>query len=113
MVAIGVLVPLTFGRLGKSWRHAPRLKELVELVGPTLKNRPLGDTDRRAIDRRMQNIRTGHVQCEGTLRILGIIQDPRDGRRGGPRISSGLADRRPLKTVERPTRDSTTKSRIQ
>ncbi|KAJ5161993.1 hypothetical protein N7492_007385 [Penicillium capsulatum] len=29
MFAIGVLVPLSSGRLGKSWRHAPRLKELT------------------------------------------------------------------------------------
>ncbi|KAJ6156095.1 hypothetical protein N7497_004980 [Penicillium chrysogenum] len=29
MFAIGVLVPLSTGRLGKSWRHAPRLKELT------------------------------------------------------------------------------------
>lgn len=32
MLAVGVLVPLTFGRLGKSWRHAPRLKELAVSV---------------------------------------------------------------------------------
>lgn len=30
MLAVGVLVPLPFGRLGKSWRHAPRLQELAE-----------------------------------------------------------------------------------
>lgn len=30
MFAVGVLVPLSFGRLGKSWRHAPKLKELVQ-----------------------------------------------------------------------------------
>ncbi|KAJ5088588.1 Protein of unknown function DUF2347 [Penicillium angulare] len=29
MFAIGVLVPLSSGRLGKSWRHAPKLKELT------------------------------------------------------------------------------------
>ncbi|KAJ5970239.1 uncharacterized protein N7479_000157 [Penicillium vulpinum] len=29
MFAIGVLVPLSTGRLGKSWRHAPKLKELA------------------------------------------------------------------------------------
>ncbi|KAJ5493718.1 hypothetical protein N7463_009805 [Penicillium fimorum] len=29
MFAIGVLVPLSTGRLGKSWRHAPGLKELT------------------------------------------------------------------------------------
>ncbi|KAJ5948273.1 hypothetical protein N7466_001288 [Penicillium verhagenii] len=29
MFAIGVLVPLSSGRLGKSWRHAPKLKELA------------------------------------------------------------------------------------
>lgn len=34
MFAIGVLVPLSSGRLGKSWRHAPRLKELTQYVIP-------------------------------------------------------------------------------
>ncbi|THC93983.1 hypothetical protein EYZ11_006530 [Aspergillus tanneri] len=29
MFAVGVLVPLSCGRLGKSWRHAPKLKELA------------------------------------------------------------------------------------
>ncbi|KAJ5642361.1 hypothetical protein N7490_006361 [Penicillium lividum] len=29
MFAIGVLVPLSSGRLGKSWRHAPKLKDLA------------------------------------------------------------------------------------
>jgi hypothetical protein len=32
MFAIGVLVPLSSGRLGKSWRHAPKLKELAMYV---------------------------------------------------------------------------------
>lgn len=30
MFAVGVLAPLSFGRLGKSWRHAPKLKGLVQ-----------------------------------------------------------------------------------
>ncbi|KAJ5780020.1 hypothetical protein N7457_005180 [Penicillium paradoxum] len=34
MFAIGVLVPLSTGRLGKSWRHAPRIKELALFVIP-------------------------------------------------------------------------------
>lgn len=34
MFAIGVLVPISSGRLGKSWRHAPRLKELTLFVPP-------------------------------------------------------------------------------
>ncbi|KKK26943.1 hypothetical protein ARAM_003644 [Aspergillus rambellii] len=29
MFAVGVLVPLSSGRLGKSWRHAPKLKDLA------------------------------------------------------------------------------------
>lgn len=32
MLSVGVLVPLSFGRLGKSWRHAIGLKELAKLV---------------------------------------------------------------------------------
>lgn len=34
MFAIGVLVPLSSGRLGKSWRHAPRLRDLTRFVLP-------------------------------------------------------------------------------
>ena len=30
MLAVGVLVPLTYGRLGKSWRHAEGLQELAK-----------------------------------------------------------------------------------
>lgn len=29
MLAVGALVPLTYGRLGRAWRHAEGLKELV------------------------------------------------------------------------------------
>lgn len=29
MLAVGVLVPLSYGRLGRAWRHAEGLKELV------------------------------------------------------------------------------------
>jgi hypothetical protein len=29
LLAVGVLVPLSYGRLGKSWRHATGLKELA------------------------------------------------------------------------------------
>jgi hypothetical protein len=43
MFAIGVLVPLSTGRLGKSWRHAPRLKELTLFVSPS--TRVDGDPD--------------------------------------------------------------------
>ena len=32
MLAVGALVPLSYGRLGKSWRHAEGLKELAEYV---------------------------------------------------------------------------------
>lgn len=32
MLSVGVLVPLSFGRLGKSWRHAIGLKDLAKLV---------------------------------------------------------------------------------
>lgn len=32
MLAVGVLVPLSYGRLGKSWRHAAGLKDLVQYV---------------------------------------------------------------------------------
>ncbi|OJJ45579.1 hypothetical protein ASPZODRAFT_133418 [Penicilliopsis zonata CBS 506.65] len=38
MLAIGVLVPLSSGRLGKSWRHAPRLRELVEKYADDMSN---------------------------------------------------------------------------
>jgi hypothetical protein len=29
MIAVGVLVPLSYGRLGRAWRHAEKLKELA------------------------------------------------------------------------------------
>jgi hypothetical protein len=32
MIAVGVLVPLSYGRLGRAWRHAPALKELARYV---------------------------------------------------------------------------------
>ena len=32
MLAVGALVPLENGRLGRSWKHAERLKELAECV---------------------------------------------------------------------------------
>ena len=30
MLAVGALVPLSYGRLGKSWKHAAGLKELAK-----------------------------------------------------------------------------------
>jgi len=30
MIAVGILVPLSFGRLGRAWRHAENLKEMAE-----------------------------------------------------------------------------------
>ncbi|CAG7951871.1 unnamed protein product [Penicillium salamii] len=38
MFAIGVLVPLSTGRLGKSWRHAPKLKELTQKYAEDMSN---------------------------------------------------------------------------
>ncbi|KAL4895668.1 hypothetical protein BDV59DRAFT_191603 [Aspergillus ambiguus] len=38
MFAIGVLVPLTSGRLGKSWRHAPKLKDLAQNYATDMSN---------------------------------------------------------------------------
>jgi len=32
MIAVGVLVPLSYGRLGRAWRHAPALKELARAL---------------------------------------------------------------------------------
>ncbi|KAJ5901572.1 hypothetical protein N7495_002100 [Penicillium taxi] len=44
MFAIGVLVPLTSGRLGKSWLHASRLKELtLKYAGNMAETQPLSD----------------------------------------------------------------------
>ncbi|PYI01775.1 hypothetical protein BO78DRAFT_352950 [Aspergillus sclerotiicarbonarius CBS 121057] len=44
MFAIGVLVPLSSGRLGKSWRHAPKLKELAANYAQDMSNtQPLSD----------------------------------------------------------------------
>ncbi|KAI9785392.1 MAG: hypothetical protein M1835_003342 [Candelina submexicana] len=42
MVAVGVLVPLSYGRLGRSWKHAERLKDLSrQLVHDITKTQPL------------------------------------------------------------------------
>lgn len=30
MIAVGVLVPLSYGRLGRSWKHAEKLKEMAQ-----------------------------------------------------------------------------------
>jgi hypothetical protein len=30
MIAVGILVPLSYGRLGRSWKHADSLKELAQ-----------------------------------------------------------------------------------
>ncbi|KAH8432325.1 uncharacterized protein LDX57_009964 [Aspergillus melleus] len=44
MFAIGVLVPLSSGRLGKSWRHAPKLKELAQNYAQNMsETQPLSD----------------------------------------------------------------------
>ena len=32
MLAVGVLVPLSYGRMGKSWKHTEGLKELARSV---------------------------------------------------------------------------------
>ncbi|KAK5654140.1 hypothetical protein OQA88_7571 [Cercophora sp. LCS_1] len=32
MIAVGVLVPLSYGRLGRAWRHAPALKEMASAL---------------------------------------------------------------------------------
>jgi hypothetical protein len=29
MIAVGILVPLSYGRLGRSWKHAEKLKEMA------------------------------------------------------------------------------------
>lgn len=41
MIAVGVLVPLSYGRLGRAWKHADRLKELARYALAT----PKGTTD--------------------------------------------------------------------
>lgn len=30
MIAVGILVPLSYGRLGRSWKHADNLKEMAQ-----------------------------------------------------------------------------------
>jgi hypothetical protein len=34
MIAVGILVPLSFGRLGRAWRHVEGLKEMASSVLP-------------------------------------------------------------------------------
>ncbi|KAF3926972.1 hypothetical protein ABW20_dc0108441 [Dactylellina cionopaga] len=38
MLSVGVLVPLTYGRLGRSWRHAQNLKDLAAILVQDLKD---------------------------------------------------------------------------
>ena len=38
MLAVGVLVPLSYGRMGKSWKHAEGLKELARSVRGNLED---------------------------------------------------------------------------
>ncbi|KAI9810766.1 MAG: hypothetical protein M1827_006104 [Pycnora praestabilis] len=42
LLAVGILVPLSYGRLGRCWRHAQGLKDLARLLAQdTTKTRPL------------------------------------------------------------------------
>ncbi|KAI9877014.1 MAG: hypothetical protein M1830_005034 [Pleopsidium flavum] len=44
MLAVGVLVPLSYGRLGRGWRHAHGLKDLAKLLAEdTARTQPLED----------------------------------------------------------------------
>ena len=35
MIAVGVMVPLSYGRLGRSWKHAEKLKDMARYVAQT------------------------------------------------------------------------------
>lgn len=37
MLAVGVLVPLSYGRLGRSWRHAQDLKDMARYGIPIVR----------------------------------------------------------------------------
>ncbi|KAK0711586.1 hypothetical protein B0H67DRAFT_646945 [Lasiosphaeris hirsuta] len=41
MIAVGVLVPLSYGRLGRAWRHAPALKEMASALATDRKQTQL------------------------------------------------------------------------
>lgn len=49
MLAVGALVPLSYGRLGKSWKHALGLKELAKSVGVHLYRRMLANMSRTIV----------------------------------------------------------------
>lgn len=36
MLAVGALVPLSYGRLGKSWKHAGELKDMARCTSERL-----------------------------------------------------------------------------
>lgn len=38
MIAVGVMVPLSYGRLGRSWKHAEKLKKMARCVIANVKN---------------------------------------------------------------------------
>lgn len=49
MIAVGVLVPLSYGRLGRSWKHADNLKDMAESVWSSPVALILGLTEYRTL----------------------------------------------------------------
>ncbi|KAG6107533.1 hypothetical protein E4U31_008321 [Claviceps sp. LM219 group G6] len=87
MIAVGVLVPLSYGRLGRAWRHAEKLKELAAQLAK----------DRNRIDileRYWDTNKVGHDEDESTQNPAHIPDTPpleptRHGRRRS--ASDGIA----------------------
>ncbi|KAG6260041.1 hypothetical protein E4U49_005344 [Claviceps purpurea] len=87
MIAVGILVPLSYGRLGRAWRHAEKLKELAAQLAK----------DRNRIDileRYWDTNKAGHGEDDGTQNPAHFPDTPpqeptRHGRRRS--ASDGIA----------------------
>lgn len=74
MFSIGVLVPLSLGRLGKGWKHARHIKELAQLVPRIALSSHSGmHADIQILS---QRVREGYVEYATVVRILGDTSNP-------------------------------------
>jgi len=77
MIAVGVLVPLSYGRLGRAWRHAEALQDLARfaLLSPSramtkaLPTRPAADGSRPSLS--MQKPRCRPKSARSLGKVLG------------------------------------------
>ncbi|KAL1963651.1 hypothetical protein VTN77DRAFT_7972 [Rasamsonia byssochlamydoides] len=91
MLAVGVLVPLSFGRLGKSWRHAAGLKELAKKCAEDVSDtQPLVDYWEKHRAQEDESITESPPDSPATLRAKSNGDRP-DSLRRGRRSSEATA----------------------